>query len=272
MPNFDKSIIPRFVMLYEQQLLQWAKSLERRKGLIVAIARKGPRLIEALAKFGLIDSSILKWVISERALPFISYDTPQIIVSDDHICWGSTFDKVINTIQSHPAISSNNVEVLGIPFAVSEGAKEAYIEKLSDYFIKIKTDEVPPFVSNQMNLFRLLGKPYDIEHPILTIEGDFSNIGNVLSIIDTLKDYLNGFSVDISSIVPIKAGSIKSNAWSIVYANNTANGDATDGLNKLRIYLDSNNRAIRIAAIRQIAIANPLDLITPQTLFNEPNF
>lgn len=92
---------PSFVAKYLPAFSELRRRIEElRPALIVAIARKGPRLGELSARFS---SSIFPPnvpVVSQKALPFIDNDSPRgcrVAVFDDAVIWGSTMKDVFNS-------------------------------------------------------------------------------------------------------------------------------------------------------------------------------
>jgi hypothetical protein len=108
---------PSFVAKYLPAFSELRRRIEElRPALIVAIARKGPRLDELSARFG---SSIFPPnvpVVSQKALPFIDNDSLRgcrVAVFDDAVIWGSTMKDVFNS----PVLK--DVEITPFPLVAS---------------------------------------------------------------------------------------------------------------------------------------------------------
>lgn len=144
----------------------------------VAIARKAPRLMEwCRREFKDIDSSKLE-IITEIALPFMRDDKRRAAVIDEAIYHGTTFSKVMDvasvTIGREP-------EAWPAAFTV-EAILNMWRRTMLRSSRLITDEEVPLYVNTIISRFLTLGKPYDIEHPLLytTLPGGDRLLGQLL--------------------------------------------------------------------------------------------
>ena len=147
---------------------EWKNSiLNERIDLCVAISRKAPRLLEwSLGKQ--CGDGIP--VITELALPFLDMvDYHQCIVLDEAIYHGTTFEKVLSLLE--PA-NSHWKRLEAKPLVVTTEALSSDVIKshLSSYNNIIEQNELPFFVDSVISKFLELGKPYDVEYPIVYID------------------------------------------------------------------------------------------------------
>ena len=128
---------------------------------IIAIARKGPRLCEVFSVLGFEDFELTK-IVSDRAIPFISkgdMENKLYCVFDDVVIYGSTMNDVIKDLE----IRGARTKAFSLAYDVDRAKLDVKRE------IELHTDEMANFCSEIATSFTLLGKPYDIDHPILSI-------------------------------------------------------------------------------------------------------
>lgn len=151
---------------YEQlnvRLSQWHSMLEESYDLCVMLARKGPRLNECEEK--IYSKPKVKNVITENALPFIDFNNiKRCVVADEAVYNGTTFDKIFQIVRQSV---NDGVEVNALPFVVTRDA----IANLSNVFnseqLIIEDNCINFFIDTVISRFQQLGKPYDIDFPLL---------------------------------------------------------------------------------------------------------
>lgn len=242
----------RFGRIYSADLKAWADELQKASGLIVAIARKGPRLIEAMIKDGFLPSGFLERVTSNKALPFIRDIEGGLVIADDAIIYGSTFLKEFNIAQQ---VSGKPANVICLPFAFcdefSSSEAKSVVER-NGYSYSLNGDEIPSFVNNQVQSFYHLGKPYDLEYPILSISGDFLNLEDLEGALDRTAKKTNGILIPVHGVD--FDGRIRY-SWTILFDSEVYVPGRTPDLCKLRIYLDQNFEQLRISAMSPYAFS-----------------
>lgn len=174
-------------MLYKEAIDLWTKSLyeesnkygDNKKMLIVSIARKGPRLCEL--------SGINEDVISEHAIPFSLPDfmNSLVVVTDEAIYFGTTFQRIYTVLRTgirlytkkltrdNNDIATESPIVKAAPVIISPKANLLLDNKLEWLISERKTivDEyMPLYINNLIENFYSLGKPFDIEFPILYVD------------------------------------------------------------------------------------------------------
>ncbi len=241
---------------YQGRLTDWAEDLQARKGTIVAIARKGPRLLELLVRDGLLPHAILGRVISDRALPFWDSLDEDLIVIDDSIIYGSTFDRVVSTARERLQEIGSNRTVVGLPFAVAETASNRYQKLAERHYLSLKQAQLAPFIRDLVCAFRLLGKPYDIEHPMLTFRGDFSNQGSLDSLVTHIASALDGEAVPLHREISTRSGTTSIMMWAVLLREAiTCSLPRKPELAKLRVYLSPELDRLTVAGMCPCAVA-----------------
>jgi hypothetical protein len=247
----------RLFQLYGSQLRKWADHLERTPGTIVAISRKGPRLIELMVREGILAPSVMDRVVTERALPFLTEAELPLIVTDDAVAWGSTFLRIFNTSQQVAIQFAGNV--IGVPFAVSDDASDSVRECIDQCFLRLQPNEVSPFVTSQVRAFRTLGKPLDMEYPIESLVGDFSEQYLIeVALADAARE-LGGKLIPVPFDVATSNGVVEVSGWTIVRrSNDTTDSGQRPPFSKVRIYLDSERRSLSFAVMQPFSLCQSM--------------
>lgn len=161
----------RFDIL-DTKLKKWYEILMSKDSIIVAIARKSPRLLnDCKHRFGdLYNTNVV--AISDIAVPFIDWEKTDkhCIVIDDAIYHGTTFEKVLEIIKS--IINNDEADVKGLPLVVTQDALSApkIVNSLEEGWTLIDNDNCNFFVDTIISRFFELGKPYDIEYPLFYVD------------------------------------------------------------------------------------------------------
>jgi hypothetical protein len=197
-------------------------------------------------------------VISEYALPFIRRCPGNLVIADDAMNYGSTFSRTIDLAKEVGSKCEIATDVIGLPFAVSDDASGEYKSIASKYFLRLGRGEAAAFVHNEVTAFRLLGKPFDIDHPILTFSGDFADRYRLEGILNDVATSLRGTLIPIETNVPVANGQIKVTAWTMLLDPCPNKSSGTPGVCKLRIYVEGDSE-LRVAAMSPFTV-NRTDL------------
>lgn len=176
-----------FMGRYSEQISSINGAINKYKpDYILALIRKGPRLIELMQLNGLWNNDIP--IISERALDFIPSDEinyKNILIFDDITITGSTIKKLIEKLLNKYKISSINVVSLAmdkdtfcadaIPGGINFDCK-----------IALSKDERFTFSNELVKSFATLNKPYDVDY---TIFYTTINAGNIIDVIQNTESY-----------------------------------------------------------------------------------
>ncbi len=258
MKSVHKAQSSRLVQLFGGRLKDWAEELQKSKGSIVAISRKAPRLLELMVREGLLAESILSRVIAEQALPFLTKnDNSGFVVIDDTMTFGTTFDRIYNlTKQANIRCGGDDSDLVGVPFAVGKEANAKFRRLAEKHFLDLESHQIAPFVNNEMLAFRLLGKPYDIEHPMLTWIGDFTDTYKLEAAIEQITELLGGQKFHIDTSVPTATGNVLIRRWTILLSADSYNSSYphTD-YKKLRIYLNPERDRLLVAAMSPLSLS-----------------
>lgn len=161
---------------FETVLKNWNLDFQTFNGLKVGIARKGPRMVELCGlRNWLTEEPDKELVVSEHALPFLlPYLQAPVAIADDAIYFGSTFERIYGLVLTGIALFSRSVkreEVCGMPAVFSGDAKRLLpVLNRSAMNIEIRKNEIPYYINTLVSEFRKLGKPYDVEFPLVYFE------------------------------------------------------------------------------------------------------
>ena len=150
------------------KLESWYGKLMAQDAIIIAIARKAPRLLSyCRLKFPDLYNPTVK-VISDIAIPFVNWREidKRCVVIDEAIYHGTTFEKVLDVLTK--VINDENTEVKGMPLVITQDALNApkILESLVEGWNLIDSDKCNFFIDTIISKFFDLGKPYDIEYPL----------------------------------------------------------------------------------------------------------
>lgn len=150
------------------KLESWYGKLMAQDAIIIAIARKAPRLLSyCKLKFPDLYNPTVK-VISDIAIPFVNWREidKRCVVIDEAIYHGTTFEKVLDVLTK--VINDENTEVKGMPLVITQDALNVpkIIESLVEGWNLIDSDKCNFFIDTIISKFFDLGKPYDIEYPL----------------------------------------------------------------------------------------------------------
>lgn len=153
------------------KLESWYRTLMAQDAIIIAIARKAPRLLSYCElKFPNLYNPNVK-VISDIAIPFVDWGKTdkKCIVVDEAIYHGTTFEKVLEVAKR--SIKDDNSDISGLPLVITQDALSApnIVDSLKEGWSLIDTDKCNFFIDSIITKFFDLGKPYDIEYPLFYI-------------------------------------------------------------------------------------------------------
>lgn len=150
------------------KLESWYGTLMAQNAVIVAIARKAPRLLGYCQnKFPHLYNPNVK-IISDIAIPFVDWKntSKRCLVIDEAIYHGTTFEKVLDVLSK--VINDADSEVKGMPLVITQDALNApkIVDSLVEGWNLIDGDKCNFFIDSIISKFFDLGKPYDIEYPL----------------------------------------------------------------------------------------------------------
>lgn len=179
---------------FNAQLEKWYGKVMAQERVVVAIARKAPRLLGYCAlKFPhLYKPDVI--AISDIAVPFIKWDgvNGHCLVIDEAIYHGTTFGKVLKMLKDKA--KGVDAEVKGLPWVVTQDALGSpdVTDALTDGWDMIGNDNCNFFIDTVISKFFELGKPYDIEYPLFyaTLPADRYDKAEIDNIIDDVLEKL----------------------------------------------------------------------------------
>jgi len=229
--------VPAFVLTHASSIERWIRDLEETGGTIIAISRKGPRLLELLVELDMAPKNLLERTFSEHAIPFLRGEPGPFVVTDDSIIHGSTFDRVLTTARQFAASeeSAIPVEVIGIPLALGNDVAPTYRAAVSRHYYSLPSTATSSFVHGLVSSFWLLAKPYDIDHPILDLESpDFSASGAPGAFARALAGELKTLLISRTQKAPTTMGPITCAFWSLPLSQST--NPTRSQFGKIRLY------------------------------------
>lgn len=187
-----------------EMLSVWYHKLMEEDSVIMAIARKAPRLLEWCKRNFPETANDKSVIISEIALPFISKEElgEKCLVVDEAIYHGTTFEKVLKTVQAF--VEETNIKVSGVPVVVTQDALDApnITCALEKGWSLIDGTNCNFFIDSIISKFFELGKPYDIEYPLFYIdipkekEYEYIKIDSIIDSVMKRMSVLVGHQVD----------------------------------------------------------------------------
>ena len=112
-----------------------------------------------------------------------------------------------------------------------------------------------PFIHSEISSFKILGRPYDIEYPILTIRGDFQDdivlesvSSDYTSRLET-KTGLNLILIPTQSNLALQDGIIVNRSWTILLKDFNDRTQPGEEFSKIRIFINTERTAISIVAM-----------------------
>lgn len=264
--------------LLNAQLEKWYGRLMAQDGVIVAIARKAPRLLGyCKLKFPhLYNPNVV--VISDIAVPFIKWENikSDCLVIDEAIYHGTTFGKVLRVVKN--AVKGKGIDVRGLPWVVTQDAlgNPDIVDSLVEGWNLIGNDNCNFFIDTVISKFFELGKPYDIEYPLFYVslpEGKYDKT-EIDGVIEKVLDMLAADEAGRFHTQPIYFKNTnyrredQRTYSAFTYCTDYVYQDSYDGakpdFSKLRIFHD--DRTICIASMAPYAI-NEHTLAYDQSLF-----
>jgi hypothetical protein len=242
-----KKCTSSFLKNYRTEIVEWANYVNNNSKNILAISRKGPRLIEMLHKAGFINSRVLNNTFSEYALPFLG-KMDDLSIIDDSVLYGSTLNKMLHLSEQYLMIDEQNVDIIPIKYSVD--TPEAVKNKINlNISIPIDTHKTTHYIGSLITSFKSLGKPYDIEHPIVYFQGDFSDI-------ELLKIKIENINSSISKYPLIVNSNDNSYPPSFTILLNGGESSDKNDFAKFRIYLNADLTQLSIVPISLAIISN----------------
>lgn len=186
---------------YRDCFIHWDSRFQDLKGLNVLIARKAPRMVDYEIANKYLKETSLAPIVSEHALPFmLSADYPGISVIDDAIYYGTTFENVVSWLKTVCYFTGkeplSNKKLRAEPVVRAKNAKT--MEHIDLYHVEVIPDKyVPYYIERLTSSFLELGKPFDIEFPILYFEKPENFLTSPEEICKTLKDI---FAAEVYSV------------------------------------------------------------------------
>lgn len=183
--------------------------LQKEGTLICAISRKAPRLLDFFIDNNSVSESEIKaTIVSEIALPFVRWNNvKEVVLIDDAIYYGSTFNQVYSQIKSYVT------KIKIIPITCIKAYESYTLPFESD----IKTTRVNRgkghyFVNTLTDCFFKLASPFEVEFPRVTAELKDTDIERFSRVLENCfnKHYHNHYyKIDYRDDVFTDASSIE---------------------------------------------------------------
>lgn len=208
-----------------------------RNDIVIALSRKGPRLLEFLAKH---KDLVIPNVISEHALPFLfsriikSSNSYHLYIFDDAIYYGSTISNLIDEINAYISAYDlhERVDIAGIYVAIKEPSSVELPDNINVYPVEACSSGYGHyFVKRVMKDLRSLGRSLEIEFPAIR-----HHVSKELKLEDLYQSFKNTFGENNVCLINSTEG-IPS--LSVVWSK----PDETT-FRKMRLYIDDNDLVI----------------------------
>ena len=205
--------------------------------IVIALSRKGPRLLEFLAKHKNLD---IPNVISEHALPFLfsrilkNSESYHLHIFDDAIYYGSTISNLIDEINAYISCYNlqHRVDMVGVYVAIKEPSSVELPDNINVYPIEqCSSGYGHYFVKRVMKDLRSLGRSLEIEFPAIR-----HHVSKELKLEDIYHSFKNSFGENNVSLINSSEG-IPS--LSVVWSK----PDETT-FRKMRLFVDGNDLVI----------------------------
>ena len=208
-----------------------------RNDIVIALSRKGPRLLEFLAKH---KDLVIPNVISEHALPFLfsriikNSESYHLYIFDDAIYYGSTISNLIDEINAYISAYDlhERVDIAGIYVAIKEPSSVELPDNINVYPVEACSSGYGHyFVKRVMKDLRSLGRSLEIEFPAIR-----HHVSKELKLEDLYQSFKNTFGENNVCLINSTEG-IPS--LSVVWSK----PDETT-FRKMRLYIDDNDLVI----------------------------
>ncbi|MBF0133296.1 MAG: hypothetical protein HQL75_12010 [Magnetococcales bacterium] len=247
-----------FVNTHFKALTEWASYIAQHEGLILAISRKGPRLLELLIQEGVLSPSVQHYIITERALPFMLEERRDLMILDDLVAHGTTFQRIRVAAKQ---LMTRIGKITNCPFAVCDGAMPEVQDIIDASFKVLQPSQNAGFVHEQLQALQWLGCPFDIEYPTVTYQGNFQDV-------TALEQTLAAFATNIGATwtsnpvsLALVDGVTVLHKWTILLADGPLPDFAEQPqFRKLRIYLSHDRQRLSMMGIAPSAM-NPTRLL-----------
>ena len=236
-----------FLRSYRANIVQWADYLNDNAKNILAISRKGPRLIEILHEAGFINNRVFHNTFSEHALPFLGEMTELTIV-DDSVFYGSTVNKILHLSEQYLKIDREKVDI--VPVRYSEDTPDVVKNRIKrNVSVSIDKHKTMHHIRSLISSFKSLGKPYDIEHPITYLRGDFGDTELLKVKLEEVNDSISQYPLIVNDSDNFCPPSYT------MLLNSEGTSDSSD-FSKFRIYVNAELTRLAIVPISLTTISN----------------
>ena len=253
MPQAELAFTTDFTSRYAEPLRTWGKLFSAYSGPIVAISRKGPRLLELAVRASVLPESLLSRVTTERGFfidPPVCGVADTSVLCDDCIIIGSTFQRLFALMSAvHP-----HSRLVGLPFALSKKAKIDRNRVIERAAMGLAPDDCASFVNAETAAFAALDKPYDLDHPIISLQLQ-DGVGSA-TVHSTLRDVAAMLGGQLYAtprrFVDATGASRERHTWSLLLHDQRHGGEICC-LRKIRCYLSEDQHRLLVVPIAQVA-------------------
>ncbi len=224
---------------YKNCFNNWDARFQKSEGLDVLIARKSPHMVEYEIAEGHLKENPPATLVSEHALPFmLSKEYPVVTVIDDAIYYGTTFENVISWLKTACYFtgkeSPTNKNLRADPVVRAKDAKALDHIDLGHVEI-IPGKYIPYYIERLTSGFLELGKPFDIEFPILYLTPTEPFDYSPAQVCELLKAV---FGKEVYPVVHSgKEGGIAHTNYSVIFSSNLRAGNSNVEFAKFRLFI-----------------------------------
>ena len=264
--------IPLFFQEYGGYLRRWAEKIEQRVNVgssVVAISRKGPRLLELLAKYQFLNQDILDKVVTESATGFQRYE--KIVLLDDSLIHGSTYLDTRNNIKH----INPTVEIFDAPFVVGKTCFPQARELIQCFGMALREEELEQYIIHFTQALHTLCKPILTAQPIIEVSlhdlfARNSSVDAIKKIAESIHDFAASSEGSCFNVVRTVAMTEDLDApsartfcsqfyvWNVSVPNIVESRSPKSKYNDVasfKLYVDKNDQVLRIVPCTQLSFS-----------------
>jgi hypothetical protein len=143
---------------------------------------------------------------------------------------------------------------------MSEQTAQQFRPYVHKHFMSLRKDEVAAFVQAEIGAIRLLGRPFDIEHPLLSFSGNFGDDTEIEHALQRTATRLRGKLIALPTTVTTVEGPVRLLSWTIL------RDVPGSSFCKVRLYLNERRTCLTAAAMEPYGMDSDALSVFPSAL------